>query len=86
MVSTASNSKHYEQALRPPRAQRLLDLAVAIPAMALVSPVMAIVALWIKLDSRGPVLFRQERVGRFGRPFQILKFRTMAVDAERRGA
>ncbi len=44
-----------------------------------------LVALWIKLDSRGPVFFRQERVGRFGRTFRIHKFRTMHVDAERLG-
>jgi lipopolysaccharide/colanic/teichoic acid biosynthesis glycosyltransferase len=39
------------------------------------------VAVWVKLDSRGPVMFRQERVGRFGRTFRIHKFRTMRVDA-----
>lgn len=88
MISTASNSNRYEQEfeLRPPRAQRLLDLAIALPLTLAISPLLAIVALWIKLDSRGPVLFRQERIGRFGVPFHILKFRTMVVDAERRGA
>ena len=72
--------------LRPPRRQRLLDLALAVPATALCSPVLAIVAALIKLDSRGPVFFRQQRVGRFGQPFDILKFRTMVTDAEKLGA
>ncbi|GAA0910407.1 sugar transferase [Virgisporangium aurantiacum] len=48
------------------------------------SPVLAAVALAVRLDSKGPVLFRQTRVGRYGREFQIYKFRTMHTDAERR--
>jgi len=48
------------------------------------APVLAAVALAVRLDSPGPVLFRQVRVGRYGRAFQIYKFRTMHVDAERR--
>ena len=45
-------------------------------------PLFAVVALAVKLSSRGPVFFRQERVGYHGRPFTLLKFRTMVVDAE----
>ncbi len=88
MFSTASELNLTEQGfeLRPPRAQRLLDLAVAAPAAAICSPVLAIVAVLIKLDSRGPVFFRQQRIGRFGLSFDILKFRTMVVDAEKQGA
>ena len=48
------------------------------------APVLAAVALAVRLDSKGPVLFRQTRVGRYGREFQIYKFRTMHTDAERR--
>ena len=44
-----------------------------------------LIALWIKLDSPGPVFFRQERVGRHGVPFRIHKFRTMVADAPQRG-
>lgn len=48
-------------------------------------PLFVVIALWIKFDSSGPVFFRQERVGRFGRNFRIFKFRTMCLDAEARG-
>lgn len=48
-------------------------------------PVLLLIAILIRLDSRGPVFFRQERVGQFGRVFRIHKFRTMVVDAEARG-
>ena len=51
-----------------------------------VAPVMAAVALAVRLDSRGPVFFRQTRIGRDGTPFEILKFRSMVVDAEERKA
>lgn len=59
--------------------KRLLDVAVALTALAAVAPVLLFVALAIRLDSPGPVLFRQTRRGRGGRPFDILKFRTMTV-------
>lgn len=58
--------------------KRLLDVLVAVSALLLLSPVFLVVALWIVLDSPGPVFFRQERVGLRGRTFRILKFRTMA--------
>lgn len=66
-------------------AKRLFDLLLSSLGLVLLAPLLLALALWIKLDSRGPVLFRQERVGRFGRPFLIHKFRTMAVDAPTRG-
>lgn len=65
--------------------KRLFDLLVAGLALLLLSPVLLVVALIVKLDSPGPVFFRQERVGRFGKPFRIHKFRTMVVDAPQRG-
>lgn len=61
--------------------KRLFDLICAGLGLLLLSPLLLAVAVWIKLDSPGPVMFRQERVGRFGRPFRIHKFRTMRVDA-----
>lgn len=66
-------------------AKRLFDLLGAAVALLLLGPALLVVAVIIKLDSPGPVFFRQERVGRFGRSFFIHKFRTMVVDAPQRG-
>jgi lipopolysaccharide/colanic/teichoic acid biosynthesis glycosyltransferase len=63
----------------PYRGQRLLDLAVVVMAAVPVLAVGVLCALAIKATSRGPVFFRQERVGRGGRPFEVVKFRTMLV-------
>lgn len=62
--------------------KRLFDLVLSVLGLVVLAPVLAVVALAIKLESRGPVLFRQERLGLEGRPFDILKFRTMRPDAE----
>jgi exopolysaccharide biosynthesis polyprenyl glycosylphosphotransferase len=59
--------------------KRLIDVAIAVAALVLLAPALAILALIVKLDSQGPVFFRQTRLGLFGVPFQILKFRTMRV-------
>lgn len=65
-------------------AKRLFDVVVASLLVVAVSPVMAAVTLLIKMDSRGPVLFRQNRVGIEGNQFRMFKFRSMVVDAEAR--
>jgi lipopolysaccharide/colanic/teichoic acid biosynthesis glycosyltransferase len=65
--------------------KRLFDICAAIIGLLLLSPVLLAIAIAIKLDSRGPVFFRQERMGRGFRPFRIFKFRTMVVDAPQRG-
>lgn len=65
--------------------KRLFDLVIAAFGLALLTPGLLAVALWIKLDSPGPVFFRQVRVGRGGRPFRIHKLRTMRVDAPAHG-
>jgi lipopolysaccharide/colanic/teichoic acid biosynthesis glycosyltransferase len=59
-------------------AKRLFDMLLSALGLLLLSPLLLAIAVWIKLDSPGPVFFRQERVGRFGLPFRIHKFRTMA--------
>src|SRR4051794_22371352 len=64
--------------------KRTFDLAGAGLILLLVAPAMALIAALVKLDSRGPVLFRQTRIGRDGEPFWICKFRTMVSDAEER--
>jgi len=66
-------------------AKRLLDVVGSAVGLVLAAPLMALTALAIKLESRGPVLYSQERVGAFGRPFSIYKFRSMRVDAEADG-
>jgi lipopolysaccharide/colanic/teichoic acid biosynthesis glycosyltransferase len=66
------------------RAKRALDVVVAALAFALLSPILVLVALAVLLHDRGPVLFRQQRVGKDGIEFSILKFRTMSTDAEAR--
>jgi sugar transferase (PEP-CTERM system associated) len=65
--------------------KRTVDLVASTVGLVVASPVIALAALVIKLDSPGPVLYRQERVGRNGQPFQMLKLRTMRVDAEIEG-
>jgi len=64
--------------------KRSVDLAGALFGMLLLAPVMLGIVLLIRLNSSGPVLFRQLRRGRHGRPFHMLKFRTMVPDAEQR--
>lgn len=59
-------------------AKRLFDIVLSALGLMLLSPVMLIIAIWVKLDSPGPVFFRQERIGRHGVTFRIHKFRTMA--------
>ena len=66
--------------------KRLLDLAASLFGLLLLSPLLALIAIAIKLDSKGPVFYRQERVGRHGRLFRIFKFRTMAAQAAASGA
>jgi exopolysaccharide biosynthesis polyprenyl glycosylphosphotransferase len=66
--------------------KRLFDVVGASVAMVVLSPVIAVIALLVRLTSRGPIFFRQERVGLGGRRFELLKFRSMVADAEERKA
>jgi exopolysaccharide biosynthesis polyprenyl glycosylphosphotransferase len=66
------------------RLKRALDLVVGTVALVILAPVIAACALAIKLDSPGPVFFRQRRIGRDDRPFQVFKFRSMYADADSR--
>ncbi len=65
--------------------KRAFDFAFSVGALLVLVPLLLAMALWIKFDSPGPVLFRQTRVGRGGRDFRICKFRTMTVNAEASG-
>lgn len=64
--------------------KRALDLLVALVGLVLISPIMILTAIAVKLDSPGPILFRQTRVGRWGEHFPCYKFRSMYIDAEQR--
>ncbi|HEX9412914.1 MAG TPA: sugar transferase [Ktedonobacterales bacterium] len=66
------------------RIKRVMDLAMTIPALIVLSPVLTAVAVAVRLDSPGPALFKQERVGQHNRRFTIFKFRTMYLDADHR--
>jgi lipopolysaccharide/colanic/teichoic acid biosynthesis glycosyltransferase len=66
-------------------AKRTFDLVASAMGLLLLSPLFALIALWVKLDSSGPVFHRGQRVGRKFRVFEILKFRTMVADAPSRG-
>lgn len=72
--STAASSK----------AKRLFDIILASILLVIATPLLLLVALWIRLDDGGPVFFHQIRIGRDGRPFPCFKLRTMVVDAEAR--
>ncbi len=63
--------------------KRALDLAISVPVLIFSSPLLLLIALLVKLEDGGPVFYVQERVGLDGRPIQMLKFRSMRVDAER---
>jgi lipopolysaccharide/colanic/teichoic acid biosynthesis glycosyltransferase len=72
-IETSSNAQSYA------RLKRLIDLICAVTGFAFLLPLFVIVAIAIRMDSKGPVLFRQLRGGRDGAPFRIYKFRTMDV-------
>jgi lipopolysaccharide/colanic/teichoic acid biosynthesis glycosyltransferase len=66
--------------------RRAIDIMLSLLGLALAAPLLALAALAIRLESAGPVIYRQRRVGRDGRPFDMLKLRTMVHGAERLGA
>ena len=66
--------------------KRVIDLIIAVPILILAAIPMAVVALAVKLDSPGPVLFKQDRLGKDGKVFKMLKFRSMCVGAEKTGS
>lgn len=66
--------------------KRVIDCAIAAPALLVAAIPMALIAIAVKLDSPGPVIFRQQRLGRDGRIFDMLKFRSMCLNAEHMGS
>lgn len=65
--------------------KRFFDIVASFIGLTLLLPLFIIISIWVKLDSSGPIFFRQTRVGRFGVPFRIHKFRTMKMDSEALG-
>ncbi len=66
--------------------KRFLDVTASFLGLVLLSPLLLAVSILIKIDSRGPVIFRQKRIGRNGKAFEIYKFRSMCVGAEKTGS
>lgn len=65
--------------------KRFSDIIISILGILLLTPIFVFIAILIKLDSKGPIIFKQKRIGRFGIIFDIYKFRSMLVDAEKQG-
>jgi lipopolysaccharide/colanic/teichoic acid biosynthesis glycosyltransferase len=65
--------------------KRLLDIVLVLTALVLLLPVLVIIAVVVLLDSKGPVLYKQERIGKNGKPFCLYKFRTMKVHSDKQG-
>lgn len=84
-LRSRNGNREYRSETVPVVMKRGLDILVAACGLALLSPLFLIVALAIKADSAGPVLFRQERIGKGFAPFWMYKFRTMVKDATKRG-
>lgn len=66
--------------------KRIFDIIMSLTLLILLSPVFLILAIWIKIDSKGPVFYRQERITTYGKKFRIFKFRTMIQDADKKGS
>lgn len=66
--------------------KRMFDIVMSLLLLMILSPVFLVVSIWIKLDSKGPVFFRQVRVTTYGKQFRIFKFRTMCENAEKKGS
>lgn len=81
--------RSYYEILRKKKGQlilkRIFDIVCSFILIVLLSPVLLLLAVWIKLDSKGPVFYRQERITQYGKVFRIFKFRTMVTDADKIG-
>lgn len=66
--------------------KRVFDMIMSFILLVILSPIFLILAIWIKIDSRGPVFYRQERITTYGKKFKIFKFRTMIQDADKKGS
>jgi lipopolysaccharide/colanic/teichoic acid biosynthesis glycosyltransferase len=65
--------------------KRVFDFLFALGGLIILFPLFVVIAIWIKVDSRGPIFFKQKRVGRFNKEIEVYKFRSMVTDAESKG-
>ena len=65
--------------------RRIIDAIIALLMLIVLSPVLIIVAVWIKVDSKGPIIFKQQRIGKDGRIYNMYKFRSMVQNAQNIG-
>lgn len=65
--------------------KRILDVVISLSVLLVLSPLLLLIAIAIKLESPGPIIFKQQRLGKWGKPFWIYKFRSMCVGAEKQG-
>jgi lipopolysaccharide/colanic/teichoic acid biosynthesis glycosyltransferase len=65
--------------------KRLFDVGCCVVGLIVLAPILLLIALLIRMDSKGPIVYLQERIGLNGRPFFIFKFRTMVIDADKKG-
>lgn len=78
-------SREFDDIPRPTRlCKRAIDLTVSLLALTVLAPLLVAIAIAVRLDSPGPIIFRQRRAGRGGEPFEMYKFRTMSADADTR--
>lgn len=87
-IQTASVRKYYDILIKKQAElllKRLFDLLISMIVLVILSPFLMIIGIMIKIDSRGPVIYRQTRVTRYGKKFTIFKFRTMVENAEHLG-
>ncbi len=66
--------------------KRIFDICMSLILLIILSPIILVLSIWIKLDSEGPVFYRQERITKYGKKFKIFKFRTMIQDADKKGS
>lgn len=88
IMRTPEVAKYYRILKKKPLSlflKRLFDILFSLILIVLLSPLMLFITIWIKCDSKGPVMFRQVRITTAGKEFRIFKFRTMVVDAEKLG-
>ena len=81
-IDFAELSKKYKKPLGYEFVKRIMDIAISLLALIFLFPLMVIIMILIKLDSKGPVLFSQKRVGKNGKTFKMYKFRSMVINAE----